>query len=64
MLLRKPQLAYRLGLLCLVLSNLVGFFAPRTHLASQGWIDGIHGALLGATIGLLFLGIRGKASMR
>jgi uncharacterized membrane protein YhhN len=64
MLLRKPTIAYRAGLVCFLLSNLVGYFAPRTHLASQAWIDGIHGALLGASIGLLLLGLRGKALLR
>ena len=64
MLLRRPSFTLRAGLACLVLSNLFGFFAPRTHLASPDWIDGIHGMLLGMSIGLLLLSLRGRASLR
>ena len=64
MLLRKPSFALRAGLACFLVSNLVAFFAPRTHLASQDWIDGIHGVFLGMSIALLLLSLRGRASLR
>ena len=64
MLMRKPSFTFRAGLVCFLLSNLVAFFAPRAHLASPDWIDGIHGLFLGLSIGLMLLSIRSKASMR
>ena len=54
---QKPTLVFRLGLLCFLASTLFGYFAPRTGLASESWIDGIHGLLLGIAIGLLLLGL-------
>jgi len=54
---QKPTLVFRLGLLCFLASTLFGYFAPRTALASESWIDGIHGFLLGVAIGLLLLGL-------
>ena len=64
MLLRKPNFTFRAGLVCFALSNVFGFFAPRMHLASPDWIDGLHGLFLGVSIGLMLLSIRSKASLR
>ena len=57
MLMKKqhPRITMRLGLLCLVASSLFAYFAPRTGLASEAWVDGIHGFLMGAAIALLLL---------
>jgi hypothetical protein len=52
---QKATFVFRLGLLSLLLSMLFGYFAPRMHFASQNWIDGIHGVLLGFAIGLMLL---------
>ena len=54
---QKSTLVFRLGLLCFLASTLFGYFAPRTGLAPERWIDGIHGLLLGVAIGLLLLGL-------
>ena len=54
---QKPTFVFRLGLLAFLASTLFGYFAPRTHLASENWIDGIHGFLLGIAIGLLLLSL-------
>ena len=53
----KRTLVFRLGLLCFLASSLFGYFAPRTGLASEAWVDGIHGFLLGAAIALLLLSL-------
>jgi hypothetical protein len=59
MLMKKenPRFVMRLGLLFLVASSLFGYFAPRTGLASEAWVDGIHGFLMGAAIALLLLSL-------
>ena len=57
---QKPMFVFRLGLLAFLASTLFGYFAPRTHLVSENWIDGIHGFLLGAAIALLLLSLRLK----
>jgi len=54
---QKSTFVFRLGLLVFLASTLFGYFAPRTGLAPENWIDGIHGVLLGAAIGLLLLGL-------
>jgi hypothetical protein len=54
---QNPKLVFRLGLLCLIASSFFGYFGPRTGLASEAWVDGIHGFLLGAAIALLLLGL-------
>jgi len=56
----NPKHVLRLGLLCFVASSLFGYFGPRTGLASENWIDGIHGFLLGASIALMLLSLRRK----
>ena len=57
---KNPKLVFRLGLVCFLASTLFGYFGPRTGLASEHWVDGIHGFLLGAAIGLLLLSLRLK----
>lgn len=54
---QKSTFVFRLGLLAFLASTLFGYFAPRMHLAPENWVDGIHGFLLGAAIGLLLLGL-------
>ena len=54
---QKSAFVFRLGLLVFLASTLFGYFAPRTGLAPESWVDGIHGVLLGAAIGLLLLGL-------
>jgi hypothetical protein len=51
------KLVFHLGLLCFIASSLFGYFAPRTGHASETWVDGIHGFLLGAAIALLLLSL-------
>ena len=58
MLLRKPAITFRVGMLCLAASLIIGYFAPRTHLVAENWVDGFRGVLLGISIGLLLLGLR------
>ena len=58
MLLRKPAATFRVGMLCLAASLIIGYFAPRTHLDPENWVDAFRGVLLGASIGLLLLGLR------
>lgn len=59
MLMKKQNsgLLFRLGLIVLIASSFFGYFAPRTGLAAEGWIDGIHGFLMGAAIALLLLSL-------
>ena len=54
---QNSRITLRLGLLCLVASSLFRYFAPRTGLASEAWVDGIHGFLMGAAIALLLLSL-------
>ena len=54
---QKSGHLFRLGLLVFIASSFFGYFAPRTGLASEGWIDGIHGFLLGTAIALLLLSL-------
>jgi len=54
---QKSTFVFRLGLLAFLASTLFGYLAPRMHFASENWIDGIHGVLLGASIGLLVLSL-------
>jgi hypothetical protein len=54
---QKSGLLFRLGLIVFIASSFFGYFAPRTGLAAEGWIDGIHGFLLGAAIALLLLSL-------
>ena len=58
MLLRKHSPSIRIALVFLILSNVVAFLGPRTHLVAEAWVDGVHGLLLGLAIGLLLLGLR------
>ena len=57
---QKSTFVFRLGLLVFLASTLFGYVAPRTGLAPENWIDGIHGFLLGAAIALLLLSLRLK----
>jgi hypothetical protein len=52
---QKPTFVFRLGLFALLASMLFGYFKPRMHFASENWMDGIHGVLLGVAIGLMLL---------
>jgi len=58
MLLKKPYVTRQIGLVCLALSLLLGYFGPRTHLVAENWVDGIRGVLLGLAIGLMLLSLR------
>ena len=58
MLLKKPYVTRQIGLVCLVLSLVIGYFGPRTHLVAENWLDGIRGVFLGLAIGLLLLSLR------
>ena len=59
---RHPTAVFRIGMLCLALSLVVGFFVPRVHLASENVVDAVRGVLLGISIGLLLLGLARKGS--
>ena len=61
MLMKKPFLTRQMGLVCLTLSLLIGYFGPRTHLVAENWLDGIRGVFLGLAIGLLLLSLRSRA---
>ena len=54
---KKPTFVLRIGLVCFILSNVVGFFLPRTHLLAENRVDGARGFLLGVSIGLLLLSL-------
>jgi hypothetical protein len=58
----NPSLLFRIGTGALALSLITGYFAPRVHFASEAWVDGIRGFMLGISIALLLLGLikRGK----
>jgi hypothetical protein len=58
MLMKKPYLTRQVGLVCLVLSLVIGYFGPRTHLFAENWLDGIRGVFLGLAIGMLLLSLR------
>lgn len=58
MLMKKPLLTRQIGLVCLVLSLVIGYFGPRTHLVAENWLDGIRGVFLGLAIGMLLLSLR------
>jgi hypothetical protein len=60
MLMKKPFLTRHLGLVCLVLSLVIGYFGPRTHLVAENWLDGIRGVFLGLAIGMLLLSLRSR----
>ena len=54
---QKSGFLFRLGLIVFLVSTFFGYFAPRTGLASENWIDGIHGFLMGVAIALLLLSL-------
>jgi hypothetical protein len=55
-----PSLLFRIGMGALALSQITGYFAPRMHFASEAWVDGTRGFLLGISLGLLLLGLMKK----
>ena len=50
----EPRTLYRLALVSLALFGILGMLHPRSPF-SDGLLDGARGALLGATIGLVYL---------
>ena len=55
---KNPRSLFRLAMACLALFGVLGMVHPPSSSFSEGVVDGARGALLGATIALMYLTFR------